>query len=149
MLISPKNDLGFTRTRRGRHRHGLCSAALPLNSFTSSRKGPHICAVLGAQWRDSSFQGGFNYCSNRTTPQSLNKTVFHSSTTFPKTLLHKYLKMSLFLCCDLQVRRSQAEAPPARRWHPTNSLFKGVSYRRKGTRVRAVVIRLLAARNNI
>lgn len=132
MLISPKNDLGFIRTRCGRYRHGLCSTALPLNSFTSSRKGPHICTLLGAQWRDSSFQGGFNYCSNRTTLKSLNKTVFHSSTTFPKPLLHKYLKMSLFLCCDLQVRRSQAEAPPARWRHPTNSLFKGLSYGAEG-----------------
>lgn len=84
MLISPKNDLGFIRTRRGRYPHGLRSTDLPLNSFTSSRKGPHICTVLGAQWRDSSFQGGFNYWLNRTTLKSLNKTVFPLKYHFSK-----------------------------------------------------------------
>lgn len=121
MPITPENDLGFTQTHCGCYRRGLCSTHLLLNSFTSSRKGPHICLVLGTQWCDSPFQGGFQLFFKKNHPEILKQKPFSPfCSTFPKALLHKYLKMSLFLCCNLQAWGSQTDAPPLRWWHQIN-----------------------------
>lgn len=59
------------------------------------------------------FRVDSNAPSKGTALRSLNINLFPSCAALPKALLHKYLKMSLFLCCNLQVQGSQTDAKMA------------------------------------